>query len=228
MVVTSIRQAGSLKPQVKVRELRLGQAEIPLIKRAMELASRPSIYKRSEPLMSHRDSGDAARDLASRPKNHRTLYKLPLHHLPAPPAPPISGFSPLSKKFLKNFSPRVPARVRRALNRRAAPSCRPKTPEFRGKTAHARLAAAPIFPVKHCPRTLKNPPLTHLREKKLSKVRSTPLTRPLRGCILEYMRLKEPRRPPHTGGTRSTDRLRKFQTNPPRVRRSGALITRSE
>ena len=29
MVVTSIRQAGSLKPQVKVRELRVGQAEIP-------------------------------------------------------------------------------------------------------------------------------------------------------------------------------------------------------
>ena len=30
MVVTSIRQAGSLKPQVKVEELRVGQAEIPL------------------------------------------------------------------------------------------------------------------------------------------------------------------------------------------------------
>ena len=29
MVVTSIRQTGSLKPQVKVRELRVGQAEIP-------------------------------------------------------------------------------------------------------------------------------------------------------------------------------------------------------
>ena len=29
MVVTSIRQAGSLKPQVRVRELRVGQAEIP-------------------------------------------------------------------------------------------------------------------------------------------------------------------------------------------------------
>lgn len=53
MVVTSIRQAGSLKPQVKVRELRVGQAEIPPpIKRAMELAYRPSIYKRSESLRS--------------------------------------------------------------------------------------------------------------------------------------------------------------------------------
>ena len=30
MVVTSIRQAGTLKPQVKVGELRTGQAEIPL------------------------------------------------------------------------------------------------------------------------------------------------------------------------------------------------------
>ena len=29
MIVTSIRQAGTLKPQVKVRELRVGQAEIP-------------------------------------------------------------------------------------------------------------------------------------------------------------------------------------------------------
>ena len=29
MVVTSIRQAGSLKPQVKVRELRVGQAKTP-------------------------------------------------------------------------------------------------------------------------------------------------------------------------------------------------------
>lgn len=30
MVLTSIRQAGSLKPQVKVRELRVGQAEMSL------------------------------------------------------------------------------------------------------------------------------------------------------------------------------------------------------
>ena len=30
MVVTRIRQAGSLKPQVKVGELRVGQAEMPL------------------------------------------------------------------------------------------------------------------------------------------------------------------------------------------------------
>lgn len=44
MAVSRIRQAGSLKPQVKVRELRTGQAEIPLIKRAMELANRPSLY----------------------------------------------------------------------------------------------------------------------------------------------------------------------------------------
>ena len=29
MVVSSIRQVGSLNPQVKVRELRVGQAEIP-------------------------------------------------------------------------------------------------------------------------------------------------------------------------------------------------------
>ena len=71
MVVTSIRQAGSLKPQVKVRELRVGQAEIPPShKRAMELANRPSIYKRSEPLTSHSTSSNVARGLVSRPKNH--------------------------------------------------------------------------------------------------------------------------------------------------------------
>ena len=29
MVVTSIRQAGRLKPQVRVQELQVGQAEIP-------------------------------------------------------------------------------------------------------------------------------------------------------------------------------------------------------
>lgn len=116
-----------------------------------------------------------------------------------PLAPQFLGFPPLSKRFLKNFSPRVPLSVRRALNRRAVLLPRPKTPEFRGKTAHSRLAAAPKSPAKHRPGTPKHPPLTHLREKKLSKVRSTLLTASPRGCILEYMRLKEPRRPPHTG-----------------------------
>lgn len=107
--------------------------------------------------------------------------------LPAPPTPQFSGFSLL---FLKNFSPNRAAHVRRALNRRPAPSPRPKTPEFRGKTARPRLAAAPISPAKHPSRAPKTPPLTPLHIKKLSKVRSTLLTRPLRGCILEYMRLK--------------------------------------
>lgn len=126
--------------------------------------------------------------------------------------------------FLKNLSPSQPAHVRRALNRRAAPSRHSKTAEFRGKTAYSRLAAAPIFPVKHRPRALKNPPLTPIRIKKLSKVRSTLLT-PLPGeCILEYMRLKEAAQTtPTRGGTRSTDRLHNFQTIPPRIRRSGAL-----
>lgn len=115
------------------------------------------------------------------------------------PHPNFQVFHPSFKKFLKIFSPRVPGTVRRALNRRAEPSRHPKTLEFRGKTPHPHLAAAPIFPIKHPGRTPKNPPLTRLREKKLSKVRSTLLTASPRGCILEYMRLKEPRRPPHTG-----------------------------
>ena len=106
------------------------------------------------------------------------------------PAPQFLGFPPLSKRFLKIFSPRVPGTVHRALNRLAAPLHHSKTAEFRGKTAHSRLAAAPKSPAKHPSGALKHPPLTPLRIKKLSKVRSTLLT-PLPGeCILEYMRLK--------------------------------------
>jgi len=85
----------------------------------------------------------------------------------------------------------VPVGVRRALNRRAVLLPSSKTPEFRGKTAHSRLATAQKSPAKHRSRALKNPPLTPLHIKKLSKVRSTLLTVPPRGCILEYMRLKE-------------------------------------
>ena len=118
------------------------------------------------------------------------LYKVPSGHLPAALAPPFLGFSPLLKNFLKIFSPNRPGTVRRALNRLATPSRNPKTPEFRGKTAHSRLAATPKSPAKHPGRTPKNPPLTRLREKKLSKVRSTLLTPLPEGCILEYMRLK--------------------------------------
>lgn len=125
---------------------------------------------------------------------------MPSGRLPAPLAPQFFGFFAVFHPFfLKNFSPNWPVSVRRALNRRAAPAACPKTAEFRGKTARLRLAVALISPAKHCPGTLKNPPLTRLHEKKLSKVHSTLLTHPLRGCILECMRLKEPRRPPHTG-----------------------------
>ena len=153
----------------------------------------------------------------------RPYLRHPVSHLPAPLAPHFPGFSPLSKRFLKIFSHRVPVGVRRALNRRAAPTRHPKTPEFRGKTAHSRLAVAPKLPVKHPSGALKHPPLTPLSVKKLSKVHSTLLT-PLPGeCILEYMRLKEPHRPPRTGRHAQHPRLRKFQTIPPRVRRSGAL-----
>ena len=166
-------------------------------------------------------SSNAARGLASRPKNR------PAHPIqgalmpPSDPSPtPIFRFS---TPFLKIFSPRMSVHVRRALNRRAAPSRHPKTPEFRGKTPHPHRAAAPKLPAKHRPGTPKTPPLTPLRIKKLSKVRSTLLT-PLPGeCILEYMRLKEPRRPPRTGRYAQHPRLQNFQTIPPRIRRSGAL-----
>lgn len=162
--------------------------------------SRSSIYKRGEPLVSHCTSSGTAETSFLDPKiAPHALYKVPLRHLPAPLAPQFFGFFALFHLFLKIFSPRALAHVRRALNRLAAPSPSPKTPEFRGKTAHPYLVATPKSPAKHRPRALKNPPLTPLRIKKLSKVRSTLLT-PLPGeCILEYMRLKEPRRPPHTG-----------------------------
>lgn len=136
-------------------------------------------------------------DLKSRLKIvPHNLYKVPPDTPLAPLTTPIFRFF---TSFLKIFSPRLPVSVRRALNRRAAPSRHSKTAEFRGKTAHSRLAAAPKSPAKHPSGTPKTPPFTRLREKKLSKVRSTLLTHPLRGCILEYMRLKEPRRPPQTG-----------------------------
>ena len=120
---------------------------------------------------------------------------MPSSHLPASLAPQFLGFSPLSKRFLKIFSHRVPVGVCRALNRLVAPSPGPKTPESRGKTPRPRpIRASPLppkSPTKHPSRTPKYPPLTPLRIKKLSKVRSTLLT-PLPGeCILEYMRLKE-------------------------------------
>ena len=104
-----------------------------------------------------------------------------------PLIPQFSVFRP----FLKIFSSNRPDSVRRALNRRTAPDASPKTAEFRGKTAHSRLAAAPKSPAKRPSGTPKNPPLTRLREKKLSKVHSTLLTPLPEGCILEYMRLKE-------------------------------------
>lgn len=151
------------------------------------------------------------------------LYKVPSGHPLELLAPQFFGFLPFFTPFLKNFSPQPPGSVRRALNRRAAPALRIKTAEFRGKSAHPCLAAASKSPAKRPSRTPKNPPLTHLHEKKLSKVRSSLLTALSRGCILEYMRLKEPRRPPHTGRHAQHPRLQNFQTNPPRIRRSGAL-----
>ena len=115
---------------------------------------------------------------------------MPLRHLPAPLAPQFSVFRPFLKIFKKFFAQLARQRPPCAESPRRTPA-RPKTPEFHGKTAHSRLAAAPKSPAKHPSGTPKNPPLTRTREKKLSKVRSTLLTRPLRGCILEYMRLKE-------------------------------------
>lgn len=121
-------------------------------------------------------------------------------NLPTPLTPPFSIFHP----FLKNFSPNHPAHVRRALNRLAAPLPNPKPPEFRGKTAHSRLAAASKSPAKHRLGAAKNPPLTHPHEKKLSLFHSTLLTAPPRECILEYMRLKGAAQTTPHGAARAT------------------------
>lgn len=132
--------------------------------------------------------------LATLPEDSFPDPKIALHllyrSLLVPLAPQFFRFFALPHPFLKIFSPRLPAYVRRALNRRAAPSPRVKTPEFRGKTAHSRLSTTPKSPTKHPARTSKHPPLTPLNTKKLSKVRSTLLTAPPRECILEYIRLK--------------------------------------
>ena len=89
----------------------------------MELAYGSSIYKGSESLM-------FAAPLATLPEvsfpdpkiTPHTLYRVPSCHLPTLLTPQILGFSPLSKKFLKFFSPNRPGTVRRALNRLAAPA----------------------------------------------------------------------------------------------------------
>lgn len=129
----------------------------------------------------------------------RALYKVPLRHLPTPPAPPFLGFLAPFFNFFKKFFARLPRPCPPCAESPCRVLAQTRTPEFRGRTAHSRLAAVPKSPAKHRPGTPKYPTLTPLRIKKLSKVRSTLLT-PLPGeCILEYMRLKEPRRPPHTG-----------------------------
>lgn len=174
----------------------------------MELAGRPSIYKRGESLMSRCDVSRRAlvvgvpvrsaplAALLEAPFSGlkiipHTLYKVHPGHHPAPLALQFLGFPPLFLKIFKNFF---------APSARHCPPCaesprrtftQTKTPEFRGKTPRSHLAITPKSPLKHRPRALKNPPLTPLHIKKLSKVRSTLLTAPPGGCILEYMRLKE-------------------------------------
>ena len=71
-VVTSIRQVGSLKPQVKVRELRVGQAEMLPWGERWSWRTGPLYIRgnrRSESLVSHCTSSSAARGLAFRTKN---------------------------------------------------------------------------------------------------------------------------------------------------------------
>lgn len=112
MVVPRIRQAGRLKPQMRGRELRVGQAGMPsLIKRAMELANRFSIYKRGEPLVSRHASSNAARGLASRLKRFQTQRLPRAPHIRCPQTtfrhlshPNFSVFHPFFKVFKKFFT----------------------------------------------------------------------------------------------------------------------------
>ena len=152
------------------------------------------------------------------------LYKVPRLALSVPLTPQFFGFFAVFHPFFKNFF----APTARLCPPCAESPCRalaqPQKP--RNSAAKPPIRASPLpqkSPAKRLSRTLENPPLTPLHIKKLSKVRSTLLT-PLPGeCILEYMRLKESRRPPRTGRHAQHPRLQNFQTIPPRIRRSGAL-----
>ena len=121
------------------------------------------------------------------------LYKVPRLALSAPLAPNFSIFHPFFKKFFIKLAQQCPPCAespRRTLvppknpgiSRQNAPS----TPRRRPKTPRKTPLQSPEKPVPHTP-----------PRKKLSKVHSTLLTPLPRECILEYMRLKEPRRPPH-------------------------------
>lgn len=175
-----------------------------------------SLYKRSDSLMSRCDvsrrvlvveaparSAPLATLLEAYPPDSKIaphdLFKASPTHLPAPLAPQFFGFFAVFHPFLKNFFAQPLCLRPPCAESPPRAHAQAKTPEFRGKTARPCLAATPKTPAKHPSGTLKNPPLTPLHIKKLSKVRSTLLTAPPRECILEYMRLKEPRRPPHTG-----------------------------
>lgn len=119
------------------------------------------------------------------------LFKASPTHLPAPLAPQFFGFFAVFHPFLKNFFAQPLCLRPPCAESPPRAHAQAKTPEFRGKTARPCLAATPKTPAKHPSGTLKNPPLTPLRIKKLSKVRSTLLTPQPGECILEYMRLKE-------------------------------------
>ena len=149
MVVTRIRQAGSLKPQVKVRGLCIGQAEMPPQSERWSLQTDPlyirgaNLWCLTAPLATLLKVEFPGLKIAPKDITPHTLHKVLSGHLSVPPAPHFPGFPPLSKKFLKIFSPRAPGTVRRALNCRTAPSRHSKPPEFRGKTAHPRPTFAP-------------------------------------------------------------------------------------
>jgi len=112
---------------------------------------------------------------------------LSIPRYPPPPPPPIRVFALLKKFFAQLACPCPPCAE--SPRRTLAP------PKNRGITRQNRPFAPPPPPPKspatHRPRTPKHPPLTPLHIKKLSKVHSTLLTLLPRGCILEYMRLKE-------------------------------------
>ena len=110
------------------------------------------------------------------------------------PHPNFSVFHPSFKNFFAPSARPCPP-CAESPRRTLAPPRNPGIPRQNRPSAHRhRPKIARKTPLQNP----KNPPLTHFREKKLSKVRSSLLTAPPRRCILEYMRLKEPRRPLHT------------------------------
>lgn len=174
MVVTSIRQAGGLKPQVRVRELRVGQAEMPLWSEQWSIRVGPLYIRGANPLdlrwapaveMPARSIPLATLLEVSSPDLKiipHTLCKVRPGHPQAPLTPQFFGFSPLFLKIFKNFfAPRArhcppcaesPRRTRSPPKNPGIPrQNRPFALRYRPEIARKTLPQNPKKPAPHTP-----------------------------------------------------------------------------